>query len=475
MNADKKAIRIQVSAEEDRKNRAARIEFEHKQKLLDLEVKNKELLLKQKKQQDRDEKKWNSRYERQAARKKLARRIKALMPTIGRRVMIAGPILAPMAVAWIGQIGFAHNTLKWPLVGGIVFAAAWELTTAFSGWMYHQARRDGDRGLLFRVATWLFAASAGAMNYWHALDGAGIFNPTPKAVSYGAMSVVGIALWELYSSLIHRKHLRAEGIVSSARPRFGILRWVRFTRITWHAWSLSVRYGIRTVDAAWSEAVAEVERIDRVRALKRERRRLAKDRRPEVRVTVVRVVDHTVAPKPALRVYRVQSLGATNGRQALAPERGPRAISGQGHDGATKAEPQQSRANNTRATEGANHVLDGQGHPKVIVQGASIADRPDSGPAKKTNLVEFTPRGETQGVMRTHWDTRITDGVIPSGADLNRAAGKDPKYSLGKKYAKAWRQELPEEFVEAVEAGRTEEARQIAAGFGGAERKAVAQ
>ena len=310
MNFDKKAVRIQVSAEEARKNRAAKVEFEHKQKLLDLDVKNKKLLLKQNKRQGHDDDKQKRQLKRQVARKKLARRINALMPTIGRRVMITGPILAPMAVAWIGQIGFATHTLKWPLLGGLVFAAAWELTTAFSGWMYHQARSDGDRGTLFRVATWLFASSAGAMNYWHALgEGASIWKPTPKAVSYGAMSLVGIALWELYSSLIHRKHLRAKGKVSSARPRFGILRWLRFTRITWTAWSLSVRYGIQTVDAAWSAAVAEVERRDHLKRLEREQK---KNGWPAVRVTVVRTVHHTfAAPKTTLRLYRVDALGST--------------------------------------------------------------------------------------------------------------------------------------------------------------------
>jgi hypothetical protein len=106
---------------------------------------------------------------------------------------------------------------------------------------------------------------------------------------------------------------------------------------------------------------------------------------------------------------------------------------------------------------------------ETVVAPAKVAPADEGG-----RLLEFAPRGETQATMRTHWAKTIADGFIPSGADLNRAADKDPKYSLGKKYAKAWGEELPEEFVEAVKAGRHEKAREIAAGFSAGERKEVA-
>jgi hypothetical protein len=52
-------------------------------------------------------------------------------------------------------------------------------------------------------------------------------------------------------------------------------------------------------------------------------------------------------------------------------------------------------------------------------------------------------RGETRAVMRDFWDREIAAGNVPTGAALNRAAGKDPGYSLGKKYAAEWREETP--------------------------------
>jgi hypothetical protein len=45
--------------------------------------------------------------------------------------------------------------------------------------------------------------------------------------------------------------------------------------------------------------------------------------------------------------------------------------------------------------------------------------------------------------MRECWDAEIAAGRVPTGADLNRAADKDPGYSLGRARAKEWRAELP--------------------------------
>lgn len=53
-----------------------------------------------------------------------------------------------------------------------------------------------------------------------------------------------------------------------------------------------------------------------------------------------------------------------------------------------------------------------------------------------------TPNGGPQATMRAHWDAEVAAGRIPTGAALNRAAGKDRNYSLGKRYAAAWRAEL---------------------------------
>nr|WSW64540.1 hypothetical protein OG513_39045 [Streptomyces sp. NBC_00998] len=204
-------------------------------------------------------------------------RVKEFVKVNAERLMVIGPITAPMAVAWTGQAGFAEDILGWVVPFTILFAAAWELSTAFVGWMYHQARQGGDSGTLYRVSTWIFALGAAAMNFWHAsgepVPGSRVWDAkaeiwreqitywhfTPKAVAFAAMSIVGMVLWELYASLIHRRKLREDGKVAKARPSIGAVRWLRYPVHSFTAWSLAITDPrLTTLDRAWTAAGAEL-------------------------------------------------------------------------------------------------------------------------------------------------------------------------------------------------------------------------
>lgn len=174
-----------------------------------------------------------------------------------RRGLVAGPILAPMAVAWWSQTEYAKEAFGWWTVFALGFAAAWELTTAFTGWMYHQARQQGDAGTIYRIMTWVFASGAAAMNYAHHCGPAG--RPTQASVAFATMSVVGMVLWELYASLVHRQYLREQGLISRARPKIGLIRWVRFPVRSWTAWSLTIdNAALSTLERAWNAAGVEL-------------------------------------------------------------------------------------------------------------------------------------------------------------------------------------------------------------------------
>lgn len=69
-------------------------------------------------------------------------------------------------------------------------------------------------------------------------------------------------------------------------------------------------------------------------------------------------------------------------------------------------------------------------------------------------------RGDKQAMMRAYWETEIAAGNIPNGADLNRAAGKGPNSSLGRRYASEWRNELPSEFTGKITGNQQEETAQ---------------
>ncbi|MCX4451540.1 hypothetical protein [Streptomyces sp. NBC_01789] len=207
----------------------------------------------------------------------VADRVKKFVKVNAERLMVIGPITAPMAVAWTGQAGFAEDILGWVVPFTILFAAAWELSTAFVGWMYRQARQGGDAGTLYRVSTWIFALGAAVMNFWHAsgepVAGSRVWDAkeeiwteqitywhfTPKAVAFAAMSIVGMVLWELYASLIHRRKLREDGRVAKARPSIGAVRWLRYPVHSFTAWSLAITDPrLTTLDRAWTAAGAEL-------------------------------------------------------------------------------------------------------------------------------------------------------------------------------------------------------------------------
>lgn len=205
--------------------------------------------------QVRAEERADRRAAKQAARAdRTARwtRYRAAAAALRRRILVTIPIIFPMAVAWTGQADFAMRILGWDFLAAIGFAAAWEMSTAFVAWMYHEARKSGDTGLKYRIATWIFAGGAALMNYWHAAGTNWAANP--KAVSFATMSITGIALWELYASLVHRKQLREKGLVSAPRPTIGLVRWLRYPIRSWTAWSLIILDGHRTLDSAWTAA-----------------------------------------------------------------------------------------------------------------------------------------------------------------------------------------------------------------------------
>jgi hypothetical protein len=178
-------------------------------------------------------------------------RLRSRLLTSTQFVLVVFPIVAPMSVAWTGQTQFATHVLRWPVLGGIIYAAAYELTTTFCAWLYHQARSDGDLGWEYRAATWFFAAGAAVQQWWHYSDH---WHATPRSVTFSGMSGIGVILWELYARLIHRRKLRKEGKLPPARPRIGAARWLRYPLRSWTARSLIILRDYETFAEAWTAA-----------------------------------------------------------------------------------------------------------------------------------------------------------------------------------------------------------------------------
>ena len=240
--------RLSADAEVERRARAAR---------LDLELREQRRAAARRKRQADEQDKRTRIEQRRARRAARYARLGAAAPRWADRALFILPILFPMAVAWVGQIRFAMTVMLWPLPAAIVFAAGFELSTAYAARLDWLARAAGDSALLFRAATWGFAAGAAIMNYWHAAGPD--FAPSGEAVSYGLMSITGVVLWELLSTYRHRTALRAEGRLPAARPRYGLARWIWFRPLTRLASLLALRDGYTTTDLAWQAALSAVD------------------------------------------------------------------------------------------------------------------------------------------------------------------------------------------------------------------------
>lgn len=119
------------------------------------------------------------------------------------------------------------------------------------------------------------------------------------------------------------------------------------------------------------------------------------------------------------------------------------------------------------ATDATGTDLGGEDTPEIVVT-ATAAD--DPGPGASGSTPDGEPGGhrpadevidddrdddaededETQddlsavAAMRRFWDTETSQGRIPTGAELSRAAGVPPATGLGRRKRRAWEAELPD-------------------------------
>lgn len=239
-----------------------------------------------------------------------------------RNLMVIGPIIAPMTVAWTGQSGFAKSVLGWNFAASLVYAAAYELTTVFSAWMYHEARKDGDKGWEYRLATWIFAAGAGVQQWWHYSKD---WEATPRSVTYSTMTIVGVLVWELYARLIHRRALRKVGKLTNARPAIGLARWFRYPRISWTAWSMAVRRNFDSFEEMWTLAEVEMDRRTSERSKVKDLRTQVKELQTQLaNVQIPAQIEPT--PDPEVTVERVKSDPDTATLDPRSGDASPKAI-----------------------------------------------------------------------------------------------------------------------------------------------------
>lgn len=205
-----------------------------------------------------------------------------------RLVMV--PIYAATGGAWISQtlyiaekLATTAGTIPWVAyaLGGTVATAVELLGLSFLQ-MAQQARDDDDHSMRERAAAWSWGFFAAAINYRHWSPG--WLHPDPAGVVFAALSLSTLLAWEIRERRAYRHRMRLDGRMPAPRPTFGPLMWGRFFRWTFKAWSLSIRDGLTTTQAALNAARVEIEARKRARATRRAARKRARAARRALRL-----------------------------------------------------------------------------------------------------------------------------------------------------------------------------------------------
>ncbi|MCP2242723.1 DUF2637 domain-containing protein [Lentzea aerocolonigenes] len=270
---DRKAVRIAASTEADirRADAAATRELEVARAEIELarERAQDERAARLARHEDRQAERARKRLERQerkADRRELAEQRRVVRAAWSARVtgwladrVIVVPIVLAMVGAWWGQFQLFSQRLGWPALLAAAAATGIECIGFVCGRLAHVARQavvvatvDGrqverdDSAWVERLVMWLVVGYAAGSNWAHSGD------PT-----VGVLSIVGVAVWETRERRAHRQALAAAGRLPARRPRFGLVRWLRYPMWTWRAWSVALRHGL--TDATEALAVADRE------------------------------------------------------------------------------------------------------------------------------------------------------------------------------------------------------------------------
>lgn len=188
-----------------------------------------------------------------------------------RRVKVTGYALLMVvvgiaaAMSWNGLVGFGTDVLhmKEPWAYGVPVSL--DVAAMLCGFLSLRAVIAHDSAAGPRLLTFFLVVGSAGANYFHASNEDG--GSTAAALYFGAMSVLSWWLFDVVLKQIRRTMLRRIGAVERPLARFRTVRWLRYPRETFAAWSLSVRYGItRPEDAlarVWkAQQVKEVEELD---------------------------------------------------------------------------------------------------------------------------------------------------------------------------------------------------------------------
>jgi hypothetical protein len=181
-----------------------------------------------------------------ASTRGVAERAQGVLIVLGY-VMLGLVVMIVAAMSWAGLVGFAHRTLHMHNPQAYTVPGSLDLAGMTCAFLALRSVARGDSAAMPRFLVIVFVVASSTFNFDHARQ---VYRSLAAEAFYAGMSIAVWAMWETVLRQIRRDLLRVQGAVERPLPRFRALRWLRFPRWTWSAWSLAVRDGLETTQDA---------------------------------------------------------------------------------------------------------------------------------------------------------------------------------------------------------------------------------
>lgn len=169
-----------------------------------------------------------------------------------KAITIAGYVLLTVVVScvalmsWTGLVGFGRDTLHMsaPLVWLVPISL--DVAAMTCAFLSLRSTVAGDSATGPRLMVLAFVGASAVFNWVHA----GRTGSTAAEVFYGGMSLAAAALFDVVLRQVRRHLLRRQHAIERPLPRFRAVRWLRYPKQTYAAWSVAVRDGLTRPDEA---------------------------------------------------------------------------------------------------------------------------------------------------------------------------------------------------------------------------------
>jgi hypothetical protein len=169
-------------------------------------------------------------------------------------------MIGVMALSWQGLAGFGTEQLRLGSLGYLLPLSLDGMTIMFLV-MSVSSTTAGESAAGARFLVYVYALMSALFNGEHAHQK---YDSLWAVGFYSGLSVsVALALhWTLKH--VRRNKLKRQGVTERPLAHFRAVRWVRFPRRTFQAWSLALEFGISKPTEAWDRMLQERTTLDRI-------------------------------------------------------------------------------------------------------------------------------------------------------------------------------------------------------------------